>query len=130
MDDPVCEAILFADKVIQEKSGKYGLIGIFDRFTLPSFPSPLIPQWWVFIAIRTIEVGKHEFALTLIREEAQQVIVPINGEIEIADKSKGITLSLPIQPVSFPKPGKYLVMFYLDGTFVTHKDLTVESVSQ
>lgn len=120
-----CEAILFADKAIQENTGKWGLIGIFDRFNLPQFPTPPLPVWFVYLAITEIEQGKHEFALNLLRESENQVIAPINGEMEVRNPGGRITLVLPIPGVSFPKPDRYSVVLHIGGSYVASKALDV-----
>ena len=79
-----CDAMLFADRAIQEKNGKWGLIGIFNRFTFKEFPTPPMHLWFVFIVLREVEAGTHEFAVNLIRESANQVVRPINGELKVA----------------------------------------------
>lgn len=120
-----CDAMLFADRAIQEKNGKWGLIGIFNRFAFPVFPTPPLNLWFVFIVLREVEAGTHEFAVNLIRESANQVLRPINGELKVGDPQQGVTLTLPMQGVSFPKPDIYTVTVHMDGTYVTERALYV-----
>ena len=124
----VCETLLFADRAIQEKNGKWGLIGIFDRFTFQNYPTPPLPPWFIFIVLKELTAGRHEFALNLMRESANQVIAPINGELEVGNPSGGVTMVLPLQGVTFPRPDTYVMKLHIDGTYVTERVLNVIAV--
>jgi hypothetical protein len=117
--------MLFADRAIQEKNGKWGLIGIFNRFTFKKFPTPPLLPWFVYIVLQEVGEGTHEFAVNLIRESVNQVLKPINGELKVADSAQGVTLALPMPGVSFPKPDTYTVKLHMDGTYVTERPLYV-----
>lgn len=123
-----CDAMLFADKAIQEKNSKWGLIGIFDRFTFTEFPTQIVPHWWLFLSVRELDEGDHTFAVNLLRDNQNQVFSSINGELKVADSTRGITLVLPVQGVMFPKPDKYSMNVYIDGQFLASRDLIVEEV--
>lgn len=123
----VCDAMLFADRAIQEKNGKWGLIGIFDRFTFQNFPTGPIPLWFVFMVLKEVSEGRREFALNLMRESTNQVIVPLNGEIDVHNPQGGLSIVLPIQGVIFPKPDMYTMKLHVDGTYVTERTLNVLS---
>lgn len=125
----VCEAMLFADRAIQEKNGKHGLIGIFDRFTLPQFPTPPMPVFFLFIVLKELDEGRHEFAINLMRESHNQVVAPINGEMNVDDPGKGVTMVFPIAGVVFPHPGDYAMKLHIDGTYVAERTLKVESLT-
>lgn len=123
-----CDAMLFADRAIQERSGKWGLIGIFDRFSLPNFPTGPLQTWWVFVVLRELEVGKREFAVNLVREGANQVLASMGGEIDVQSAQQGITIVLPMQRVGFVKPDVYSMTVHIDGTFVTSRELAVVEI--
>jgi hypothetical protein len=117
--------MLFADRVIQEKNGKWGLIGVFNRFTFKDFPTLPMHLWFVFIVLREVDAGSHEFAVNLIRESVNQVVHPVNGELKVADPTQGVTLALPMQGVVFPKPDTYTVTVHINGSYITERPLYV-----
>lgn len=86
--EAVCFALLFADRVITENNGKKGLIGVFSNFNFSRFPA-MEPPWFIFAALANLE-GKHEFSINLVRDDAQQVVLPIAGEIDVQDNGKDI----------------------------------------
>ena len=130
MDHPICDALLFADRAIQETNGKHGLIGIFDQFNFPGFPSPPIPVFFLFIALRNIEAGKHQIAVNITLDDSAQVVAPINGEMEVRSKQLGVSLVLPVAGLVFHKSGTYSVTVHIDGTFIHSKPLTVNDLTQ
>lgn len=123
-----CDAMLFADKAIQEKNGKWGLIGIFDRFTFANFPTQIVAPWWLFVSIRELPEGEHTFAVNLLRDNENQVFSSVNGDFRVPDPTRGITLVFPIQGVMFPKPDRYSMNIHVDGSFLATRELRVEAV--
>ena len=113
MEESVLVVILFADRIIEEKNGKKGIIGIFTGFNSKIFPVIFAP-WYVYIAVTNIK-GKHNFSVILSNDERKQIPVSIAGELESKDPKAVIELIFPIEKALFPQEGTYLLSFYIDG---------------
>ncbi len=124
MSEPVFHALLLADMIIEEKNGKRGLIGVFNRVHFPSFPANS-PPFFIYASVSNL-VGKHTFSLNMTLDEAQIVVLPIGGELEAKEVKAEIEMVFPIKGVNFPKEGIYTVTFNLDGKQIASKSITVE----
>ena len=120
----ICHAMLFADKVITEKNGKKGLIGIFSRLFFNNLPARPLP-WYIYLSLTNI-IGKHDFSINLICDENQQAIFSVSGELEAPNLNTEIEIDIPVHNVQFPKQGIYNMIFYLNGKQVASKVLQVE----
>ncbi len=129
MAEPVLVGLLFADRVITENNGKKGIIGTFTRFHSPKFPVSF-PPWFIYAAATNLAPGKHTFALNLVRDSANQVIVPVSGEFEIKESSDVIELAPAIVGAVFPEAGKYTLAFYVDGEYVGARTLEIRFVEK
>ena len=124
MSEPVFHALLLADRIIEEKTGKKGLIGVFNRFHFPSFPANS-PPFFIFVSVSNL-VGKHTFSLNMTLDEAQIVVLPIGGELEAKEAKAEIEMVFPIKGVNFPKEGVYTITLNLDGKQIASKNIIVE----
>jgi hypothetical protein len=124
--EAVCFALLFADRIITENNGKKGLIGVFSNFNFPKFPA-IAPQWFIFAALTNLK-GKHEFSINIVRDDAQHVVLPIAGEIDVQDDGKDIEIILPINNLTFQKPGKHTLTFNIDGMPLASRILDINQV--
>ena len=121
--DIVCDAALFADRVITEINGKKGVIGVFDRFNFPGFPATA-PPFFIFVMLRNIPQGERAIAINLVSEK-NQVMLSIPGELNITEPRGKIEVVFPIQGMAFHKAGTYDLMVYVDGKFIHGKPLFV-----
>jgi hypothetical protein len=128
MSEPVLVGLLFADKIIIENNGKRGIIGTFNRFYSKKFPIAF-PPWAIYAAVTNLE-GKHEFALTLVREETNQVILPLNGQFDVRGRNDVVELTPSILGAVFPKEGTYILTFSIDGTQIGARVLFVDVVKE
>lgn len=124
----VCYAILFADRIITENNGKKGLIGVFSQFNFPRFPA-IAPPWYIYVAVTNIS-GKHEFSLNLVRDEAQHVVLPIAGEIEIPNTENDTEIIIPVFNLTFQKQGNHTLTFNIDGRQLGSRILKVRQIPQ
>ena len=122
--EPQCYALLFADRVIEERNGKKGLIGVFTEFNFPRFPAE-VPQWFIYAALDNIGSGKHSFSMNLVLDEERIVVIPIHGEFEVVEDKDGAEFAFPITQLGFPKPGTYTLTFNIDGHQVGKRILSV-----
>jgi hypothetical protein len=117
MKEPVCTALIFADRIIVENNGKKGVIGTFSRIFAPTFPVQTAP--WGIYAAATNVVGKHQFALTLTNMESNEDILPINGELQSQNPEEVIELTFNTAGVTFPAAGKYSLSFTIDNELLS-----------
>src|SRR5574341_2408830 len=54
------------DDVREEKTGKFSLMGLFDRFLVTDFRAPL-PPFWLFVQIGCETEGEHSLSVELRR---------------------------------------------------------------
>ena len=128
MKEPVCIALLFADRVIVENNGKKGIIGIFSKIFAQTFPVQTAP-WGIYAAATNI-VGKHDFALTLTNMETNQDILPITGQMQSQNPEELIELIFNTAGVTIPAPGKYSLAFTIDGELMSSIVLYAEVLKQ
>jgi len=124
--EAVCYSLLFADRVITENNGKKGIIGVFGAFNFPHFPA-IAPPWFIYAGVTNLR-GHHEFSFNLVRDEAQHVVLPIAGEIEVPDDDKDIEVVIPIINCTFHKPGIHTLTFNIDGIQIASRMLRVNQI--
>ena len=124
MDEPVLVGLLFADKIITEDNGKKGIIGTFTRFFAHSFPAAF-PPWAIYAALTNV-TGEHQFALTLIESESEQVVLPLTGKFDVKQKTDVVELTPTIMGAVFPKAGKYTLLFTVDGDQIGARTLIID----
>jgi hypothetical protein len=118
-----CYALLFADRIITEINGKKGLIGVFSDFHFPAFPA-IAPPWFIYAAVSNL-TGRHEFSINLVRDESQQVVLPIAGEVNFPEPGRNVELIFPIGNLTFQKAGVHTLTFNIDGQQLGSRILTV-----
>jgi hypothetical protein len=128
MDEPVLAGLLFADKIITEDNGKKAIIGTFTRFFAQAFPASF-PPWAIYAAVTNV-AGEHEFALHLFEAESNQMILPLTGKFNVKQKGDLVELTPTIMGAVFPRPGKYTLLFLVDGEQVGARTLLVEAVKE
>lgn len=128
MDEPVLVGLLFADKIITEDNGKKGIIGTFTRFFARSFPASF-PPWAIYAALTNV-TGEHSFALTLVEDETQAVVLPLTGKFDVKQKGDVVELIPTIVGAVFPRPGKYTLLLQVDTDQIGARTLVVEPVKQ
>ncbi|MCW7475541.1 DUF6941 family protein [Leptospira levettii] len=116
MNSPTLHAIIFADRVIEEKNNKKGIIGTFDTIFAPNFPVTALP-WGVYVALSGIE-NIVQFSLTLQGNDAKNPLIRLDGELKSNSKDSMIELPLNFENVTFPEPGEYTFSLQVDGKVV------------
>ena len=71
--------------------------------------------------------GKHSFAITLLHLETNQIVLPINGEVESISPEQTIELTFNLAGVVFPSPGRYNLSVELGGELLGSRVLYVET---
>ena len=118
----VVNALLIADKVITEDNGKKALIGIFDTIHFPEFPAQS-PPWFIFAQVANLS-GHHEISFNLVREQSQEVVFSIAGEVDV-QAGKGIDFAMQVGGFVFNKSGDYVLTVHIDGSPAGSRGLKV-----
>jgi hypothetical protein len=113
MGEPVLVALLIADRVIEEKNGKKGIIGTFTTFNAPAFPVSF-PPWFIYAAVTNL-AGEHDFALNLVHARTSQIVLGISGKFSAASAEQMVELVIPVPKAVFPSEGKYDLTFQVDA---------------
>lgn len=128
MAEWVVNALLLADKVIEEKNGKKGLIGIFQQFNFPQFPAAVPIPWFVYASISNVEEGTRSFTFNLVRDETQAVIFSASREMNVETPCSSIDLVVVVASVRFDAPGTYTLTFNIDGAPAGSRVVDVKKV--
>jgi hypothetical protein len=123
MSEPVLVALIFADRVIEEKNHKKGIIGTFSRFYAKEFPAKF-PPWFIYAAVTNIS-GENSFSLNLVLDKAQQVVLPISGKCQVENTRSVVELIFPVLGAVFPEEGIYTLTFNIEGIPIGSRILEV-----
>ena len=98
------------DDVREEKSGKFSLMGLFDRFIVADFRAPL-PPFWLFVQIGCDREGEHELTVEF-RQVGGPSVLRADLKHGIAGKSSinGLchaNVNLRLEHVVVPNAGVY-----------------------
>jgi hypothetical protein len=114
MTNMSCSAFLTADHAWTENNGKIGLVGIFDNFTLASYPAQ-IPQFSIYFRIENVGIGKHSVVINWIQESTHSVINSLTAELEVIKDTPIFQLHVIIPSVIIPKDDDYSFHLSVDG---------------
>lgn len=127
--EPVGIALLFCDYLIDEKnSNKKTLAGIFSVIYGKKFPTQFRP-FWLYASFTNL-TGEHSFAINIVFEKAQNVLLSLGGNVNSQSQDAVIELSIPVKPILLPEPGKYGVTLHIDGTTILNRTLYVNEASK
>ena len=129
MTEWIVQALLTADKIIEERNGKKALIGVFDHFNLPSFPSIGLPPWYVYVSVANLSAGRHQCVVNMVADDSHAVLFSSSGEIIVNDPAAPVEVVLPVSVV-FPAPGTYTVSLHLNGTEALSRTLRVRPLTE
>jgi len=111
------KSLIICDGVRRETNGKQILIGIYvDEIIFGTFPAQM-PQLMFRVAV-DINNEKYEKVSFLVRnadETEKSVLIDATGDAKITDLEMNAVFVFGLRGVRFPKPGKFLVEFGLDG---------------
>jgi hypothetical protein len=125
MGEAVFVGLLFADRIVEEKTGKKVIVGTFNTFHTPSFPATF-PPWAIYASVTNL-VGKHTFSLNLVHEETAQVVLALNGDLDLEDSSIIAEIVPGVAP-TFHRPGLYTLVFNVDGNHMGARSLYVREL--
>jgi hypothetical protein len=116
---PKCKAILLCDQVILDAmTGKYSVIGVFDRFNLPAFPGPPLT---IFSFVQLVDgIGRYNLTAEFhylphldVREGA--VIARLENPFEFPERTNRVNLVIAFAGLILPHPGVYDFVIFADG---------------
>ncbi|HZY60255.1 MAG TPA: hypothetical protein VFE56_10860 [Candidatus Binataceae bacterium] len=118
MPNPEILLAVLCDDVRHELSGKVSLMGIFDTFNVAAYTAPL-PPFHIFAKLGVENEGTHSVTLR-IRSEEGDFNTEVQGQMlaQARDELTGRYVSnvdLALNGMMIPRPGKYRVMFVVDG---------------
>lgn len=106
------------DDVREEKSGKFSLMGLFDRFIVGDFRAPL-PTFWLFAQSGFDGEGDHGLTIEFRRVEGQSVMRAETRHQVIVKNSVTDFYHANINlRVAVPGPGAYEFAIHSDGEHV------------
>jgi len=106
------------DDVREEKSGKFSLMGLFDRFIVADFGAPL-PTFWLFVQLGCEGEGEHDLTVEF-RQINGATVLRADLKHGIAGKSSitGLchaNVNLRLEHVIVPAAGIYEFTLCSDG---------------
>ena len=104
---PKCKAILLCDQTILEAvTGKVSIIGIFDNWSFPRFPSHT-RQFMAFLQL-TNGIGKYAVSVDVHDLQADQIIAQARiAEVTFPERTTKVQLMIPVPPVLLQHAGRY-----------------------
>jgi hypothetical protein len=122
---PILKAILLCDStIVEEKTRKRSLIGLFDRVHAPQFPSTH-PSMSVYVQFREIQ-GTFDFMLELYDlNEDKAMNRAVISRFEVADRSRDSELVFNLLSVRFDHAGDYEFRIFVDDQILGQKQFRV-----
>jgi len=123
------EAFLLCDAAT-DTMGKLNVLGAFDRVFVKETPT-LYQGCTVAMRVRfnRAEVGNHAFEIRFVDQDGQDIIKPLNGQVEVnfsSDATSGaMNFVLNIVRVKFQYFGDYQVDLRMDGEILASLPLAV-----
>jgi hypothetical protein len=125
---PKCKAILLCDQVIIDAmTGKASLVGLFDRFNLPTFPGT-IPPFWAFLQL-VDGIGRYSLTIEVddLRENAIFARLP-PVVVEFPERVNRVNLPIRVGGLPLPHPGVYDFIVLADGQLIDRQRLEAAQV--
>lgn len=136
--EAVTVAIIFSDYVVQDaRTGKLTLVGCFNGFQFPSFPSAS-PNFFITVSITNLEGKLQKLFLTINIKDRQSGLVVASAGIELHPRQNApalfreeiIEVFVPFGRVQFPRPGAYEVEAVCMNSPIGKRVLMVKQLSQ
>jgi len=109
------------DDVREEKTGKFSLMGLFDRFLVADFRAPL-PSFWLFAQIGCDSEGEHTLTVEFRRAEGDPVMrAEIKHQVVGRNGMTGLchaNINLRFEHLTIPAPGAYEIALHSDGQHI------------
>lgn len=120
---PHLNALLLADRVYEDKSGKNIIAGTFDTVYVAGFPMIFTGGATLYMNVSDFQ-GSNHFYVRLVRlsdgtEIAKSSDVPISHD----DPLKSAEIKMELPPLQFPEEGLYALEIMWNGNYLGQRKL-------
>lgn len=121
---PSVNSFLVADQVFQQTSGKWCIIGVFDRVLSPRYPTTL-PALGLYVTLSDAE-GVYDVRVEF-RDSGDRVLAVMGGiHMEVSSRLAQVGFGVQTYSLPIPKAGRYLFrLFFNDEPAAS--DIVLES---
>ena len=120
-------AFVMADRIIEEKDGRYGAIGLFSAITLKDVDDRTGPPWNLYVEMSGFhEHTEYNIKIT-VGKPGEQATFATEGTMrtESISRHAGGAFAFPIPPATYSSPGLYEVSLLVDGKKIISRFLEV-----
>ena len=117
MPEPVLQALVLADHVYEEVSGKYIIAGTFNTVTAPDFPSQYQGSPCAYILLAEVH-GQTTVSLRFVDLLDDKVLLRATIGIENADPLQSVQIGIHVPRLRLPHPGVYRFELLHDGVLL------------
>jgi hypothetical protein len=111
---PTLASFLIADSVFQQKSGKWCVIGVFDRIFARSFPA-VHHSLGLFLELRDVPKGEHEVRIVIYDSERKQLAAGPQFKMNAQGRLDSLHVGFQTYNLPIPREGAYFVEVLFDG---------------
>lgn len=114
----------------QDNGGRLTIVGTFDQIASKTFPATH-PSCSLSCRLRFAakEAGEHFFRLKLIDSAGNDLVTPIEGNINVnipaQQQYAGLNIVVNLNQLKFEKPGRYSFELYINNDWKTGLPLTL-----
>ena len=124
---PVVKSFLISDSVIHDRiTGKWSIIGVFDRVMAPRFPTFHTPLSF-YIKLADAE-GLYKIKVELRDMDDRRVGLIEGIQLEVKGGGHSVDIGFPAPPLWLEKTGKYQFQLYANDEFLASVPLEVVQV--
>lgn len=113
------------DMAFLSREGKLNVIGIFESIHAKQFPVK-VPKMSLVINVK-LDTGKHHFKIRMLKENSQDEIVKIEGDID-AKNTGNVGFINEIINTNFPEEGNYNVEIWIDDEPIKKLEFNISQV--
>ena len=139
MQKPVLQAILLADNVYQDMSGKHIICGVFSSLRIVK-PSPdkdkktpkrpadyqMVGSPWVYASLTEIR-SETELEIRYVHLETDRVLFALNANVQCSDPLRTVEFAVPLPPLP-RKLGTHALELVAGGELLGAHRVIVEEV--
>lgn len=107
---------MIADQVFQQLSGKWCIIGAFDRIFAPRFPA-VHPSLALFVEIADA-VGDYDVAISFCNSKDQILSALPGMRLNVKDRLVPAKFGIQTYGLPIPAPGRYSFKLYFNGELI------------
>lgn len=124
---PIVKSFLIADTVLQDRAtGKWSVVGIFDRIFAPVFPCTH-PTLAIYVKLSDAQ-GRYLVRVEF-RDADDNRVSAIEGiNLEVSSRLAQVEFGVPAQGLPLKVPGSYQFQLYLNDVYAASAPLEVSKV--